>query len=104
MKMNGDINTQTLKSCCCGSYYNRHAMGHFLGCPVVLCVHLYDDQQGAEDTAEEELAPAYKKVEQQKADPKGEQRRKNHCGIVALPSGKFLRVRKVFARPESFCA
>ena len=37
----------------------------FWGCPVVLCVHLDDDQQGAEDTAEEELAPAYKKVEQQ---------------------------------------
>ena len=26
------------------------------------------------------------------------QRPKNHRGIVALPSGKFLRVRKVFAR------
>ena len=26
------------------------------------------------------------------------QRHKNHRGIVALPSGKFLRVRKVFAR------
>ena len=37
----------------------------FLGRPVVLCVHLDNDQQGAEDTAEEELAPAYKKVEQQ---------------------------------------
>ena len=43
----------------------------FLGRPVVLCVHLDDDQQGAEDTAGEELAPAYKKVVQQKADPKG---------------------------------
>ena len=29
---------------------------------------------------------------------------KNLGGRVALPSGKFLRVRKVFARPESFCA
>ena len=27
-----------------------------------------------------------------------EQRPKNHPGIMALPSGKFLRVRKVIAR------
>ena len=32
----------------------------FLGRPVV-----GNDQQGAEDTAEEELAPAHKKVDQQ---------------------------------------
>ena len=31
------------------------------------------------------------------------QRPKNHRGIVALPSGKFLRVRKVFARNHWNC-
>ena len=31
------------------------------------------------------------------------QRHKNHRGIVALPSGKFLRVRKVFARNPWNC-
>ena len=34
----------------------------------------------------------------------GLQRQKNPVGASALPTGKFLRVRKVFARPESFCA